>query len=91
MDAPTPERTKALADGLYQDGWYSQAKEIDALGSDRDAAKRDLWSLICAVNPFLQIEEKASYSFGQIKDSDIARLRKAHSEACLHFKPKDHP
>jgi len=88
MEIPTTKRTKAITDGLYQDGYYSQAKEIDVLAQHRDDLHDALWKLVCAASPFLRINKHADYSFGEVKDSDIERLKEAHNEALLFFKPK---
>ena len=69
MPTTNTERMKQIADDLRADGAYTSANSVDALAAERDA-------LIAALRPFIAIEDRAAFSYGQVWDSDIKEARK---------------
>ena len=59
---------RQIADDLRSDGAYTAANSVDAITNQRNA-------LIDALRPFLQIEDRATHSYGQVWASDITKAR----------------
>lgn len=73
MPTTNTERMRQIADDLREDGAYTAAASVEAITAQRDA-------LVAALRPFLAIEERASYSYGQVWSSDIRAAQRVIEE-----------
>lgn len=66
-------RMLQIADDLREIGAYTSANSVDAITTQRD-------NLLEAIAPFLTIEEGAAFSYGQVRQSDIAYAKRLVKE-----------